>query len=51
MSQKGICGTSLFEGPGQHLLTVFLSMPYDYLPFTRVAYLQLWGYYAISQSF
>ena len=26
------CGTNLLEGPGQHLLTVLLSIPFNYLP-------------------
>jgi hypothetical protein len=28
----GICGTGLLEGHGQHLLTVLLLIPFNYLP-------------------
>ena len=33
--QLGICVTVLLEGPGQHFLTVLMSMPYNYLPCTK----------------
>ena len=32
----GICGTSLLEVPGQHLLPVLLSIPLNYLPWTPI---------------
>ena len=32
----GICGTSLLEGPGQHLLTVLLQIPFNYLSWSKV---------------
>ena len=31
----GICDTSSLEGPGQQLLTVLLSMAFNYLPLSR----------------
>ena len=35
--QLEICGTSLLEkGPGQHLLTVLLLIPFNYLPWLRM---------------
>ena len=31
-----LCGTSLLEGPGQHLLTVLLQIPFNYLSWSKV---------------
>ena len=34
---SSICCTSQLEGPGQHLLTVLLSIPFNHLPWSKKA--------------